>query len=135
MNAATATDTLQDSSEWSRGVLAKNDSVTPSREIRATDVQRLSFPLQMVIAAVIGAVTIYGTVQGATWGLRSDVRDILTRMQAQAELAAEKSRLQDERFNSLRDTVQDMKRRVELQQYEVQRLNETIAAMNKRGER
>lgn len=119
MHGVTAA-TFYERSAGSRGVLASYDTVTPSREIRSTDVQRLSFPLQIVIGIVTATIIGTGSVWAITSGLRSDVRDILTRMQMQDELTKTQRQLQDERLKILSDTVQDLKRRVELMQYEVQ---------------
>ena len=49
----------------------------------------------------------------------SDLRDIRTRMEAQ-------DKLQSERDNSLRESVEAMKRRQELQQYELQEFQKTL---------
>jgi hypothetical protein len=94
--------------------------VTPAREARSTDVRALSFPMQIVVAIVTATVIGSGAVWAVTSGLRSDVRDILTRMQMQDEVSKSQRQLQDERMKSLGEQVQDLKRRVELMQYEVQ---------------
>lgn len=106
------------------------EAVNP-RPARSTDATRLTFPLQLVVIIVSAALSAGSAMWAVSYGMRSDVRDILTRLDAQREIDSEKSKLLDERFNNLRDTVQDMKRRVELQQYEVQRLNETIARIDR----
>ena len=92
---------------------------------------RLIFPWQLLVVIVSGFLTAAGGMWSVTYGLRSDVRDILTKIQGQQEIEIQKAKLQDERYNALRESVQDMNRRVQLQQYEVQRLNETLAAMGR----
>lgn len=87
---------------------------------RYTDGLRISFPLPYVFI-IVGA---FLAAAGGIWTLRSDVRDILTRMELQAKL-------QDERADSLRESVESMKRRQELQQYEIQGLKEAITTMQK----
>lgn len=111
--------------------LAEDVEVVNPRPARSTDATRLKFPLELVIIIVSAALSAAGGMWAVSYGLRSDVRDILTRMQAQEQIESEKAKLLDERFQTLRETVQDMKRRVELQQYEVQRLNETIARIDR----
>lgn len=83
------------------------------------DVSRLSFPAQLVITLVTTAVTIAGSVWITAGGLKSDVRDIVTRMEAQREL-------ESERAASVRESLDSLKRRQELQQYEIQSLKEAI---------
>ena len=134
MNAATTVLDARSGSESRDDVQSRTEAfwrlndVSP-REGRSTDALSLRFPLQYVTSLVAAAVVMSGAIWAANWGLRSDVRDILTRMDYQQKLEVEKGRLQDERLNALRDSLSEMKRRMELQQYEVQRLNETIQTM------
>jgi len=102
----------------------RHEDVTPDteRRTRATDASKLTFSLQLVILIV-------GMSSGfwlATYSLRSDVRDILTRMSMQAEIDKTNAQLQEERASTLRESVEAMKRRQELQQYEIQGLKEMI---------
>lgn len=110
-----------------------------AKESRSPDASKLSFPLQLVI----GIVAAFGAMWASTYGLRSDVRDILTRMEGQAAIAAEQaklqeqraiaeSKLQDERAGAMKEAVADMRRRQELQQYEIQQLSKTITAIEQR---
>jgi hypothetical protein len=107
------------------------------RMARSTDASRLSVPLQFVIAIVISALS----AASAVWTvqsrndvqfekLSSDVRDISTRMDAAKQVDAEKSKVSDERAAALREAVQEMKRRQELQQYEIQQLKEAILKLS-----
>jgi hypothetical protein len=105
--------------------------VTPTEEDdrpegrRYTDASRLKFSWRDLVLVVSVAVSIW-TV---TWSLRSDVRDILTRMEMETKLDIEKSRVLDERAAMLRESIDAMKRRQELQQYEIQALKEMILTM------
>jgi hypothetical protein len=90
----------------------------PGRGQRYTDGMKISFPLPY-IAAIVAA---FLAIAGSMWALRSDVRDILTRMELQ-------SKLQEERSNAMRESLESMKRRQELQQYEIQGLREAINSM------
>lgn len=103
------------------------------RLVRSTDVTRLSFSLQLVIlivsAALSAGAAIWTTQRSsdrAIEKLSSDVRDILTRMDAAKQVDEQKARVSDERAAQLRESVQDIKRRQELQAYEIQALKETI---------
>jgi hypothetical protein len=62
----------------------------------------------------------------STWGLRSDIRDINTHMSAQADTDKGLRTLQDERAVALRNAVDDIKKKQDLQQLEIQSLRETI---------
>lgn len=87
----------------------------PTQKSSSTDASKLSFPLQVVVLIV----TIAGTIWASQYSLRSDVRDILTRMEAQGKL-------QDERMDTMRETILDLKRRVELQEFAVRAVQETV---------
>jgi len=82
--------TASQSPDWREG-LWSDDKVTPDRDSsrRSTDASRLTFPLQLVVIIVSSVMA----ASGAVWaqnvyqrqemlGLRSDVRDIKTTMEA-----------------------------------------------------
>ena len=97
-----------------------------------SDARKLTLPVREVVMVVVVGITAAASVWSANASLRSDVRDILTRMEAQRQLEDEKARLQDERLNQMRDAIQDMKRRQELQQYELQSFKEVITRLEAR---
>gem|GEM_PF-5293215 len=90
------------------------------------------------MAAIVGGlITIALTVSGAFWiatsTLRSDVRDILTRMEMQARTEVEKSETQKMRDAALRDQMSVLstqisaaERRQELLRLEFQQLREQV---------
>lgn len=86
------------------------------------DASKLSFPLQLVIA-ILGVT---GAIWASQYSLRSDVRDIRTRIELQESIDGAQIKLQEERAQQLRLDVQDMKRRQELQQFEIQSLKEMV---------
>lgn len=124
---------------WVRGVLASwvavtrlgdyEDLDTPRR--RSTDASRLTFPLGLLLVIVGGIVTTLGGMYAITYNIRSDVSTIRQWIDDQKSIDDSRNRLLEERFKTLTDAQQDLKRRMELQQYEVQRLNEAIAAIKK----
>ena len=69
---------------------------------KTTDASKLSFPLPLVIGAIMFAVT----VMGSMWMVVSDVRDIRTRMELQKEIDAINRQLLEERFKSLEAQIQ-----------------------------
>lgn len=92
---------------------AEEQDVSPTREARITDASRLSFPLQLVIAIVVGCVTI---VSGqlvldrgrgeALAAVQSDVRDILTRMEYEAKLKNVRDEMLQQQFKSLESKIE-----------------------------
>lgn len=90
------------------------------------NVENLIMTPRVMIAITVFTVTIVGGVWSSTSGLRSDVRDILTRMEAQKSAYDSTAKLQEVQSNALRTAVDDMKRRQELQQYEIQGLKEVL---------
>jgi len=93
---------------------------------RPIDAMKLVLTPRVVMSIVASALVVAGTMWASTLGLRSDVRDILTRMEAQKSANEAAVKLQEIQANSLRNAVDDMKRRQELQQYEIQALKEVI---------
>lgn len=101
---------IDEPSRTDRGV----DTVsTTNREARITDASRLSFPLQLVIAIVVGCVTIVSGQMLLDRGrtetqsqIQSDVRDILTRMEYEAKLKAMSDNAMEERFKSLEAKIE-----------------------------
>lgn len=111
---------------------AIEDAVSPPREGRSTDVSRLSFPIQMVIAIVASALTVGGGIWATNAGLRSDVRDILTRMESEQRIRAIETRAQEDRANSMNDSINEMKRRMELIQLQYNQLREDMLTKGRR---
>ena len=85
-----------------------------------------------VVVFIIGVfLSAWVGVWASTYGLRTDVAGIITRMNAREQIEASRAQIQDERANTLRDSLEAMKRRQELQQYEIQGLKEMILKRGK----
>lgn len=93
-------------------ILARLESSKP-------ELERLVFSPRVVVWLVTAAVSVFGGIWASTYGLRSDVRDILTHMSFNETL-------QTERSKATVESIDQMKRRQELQQYEIQDLEKTI---------
>jgi hypothetical protein len=106
--------------------LDDNDVVAPKRTV---DAAAISFSVETMIKVVVFSLGIGGTMWGTTAGMRSDVRDILTQMKSESEKRSLQAQLVDERMETLRETVNDLKRRTELAQYEVGALKEVLMKM------
>ena len=95
--------------------------VTPQREDegrRSTDASKLTFPLQLVIVIIGGIVATVGAFWVATSTLRSDVRDILTRMELQSRSESDQLKLQDERIADQKAALDEEKRQRQLMRYD-----------------
>lgn len=86
---------------------------------RPVDVSNMWMRPQVAIAIVMFCLSIAGGMYASTYGIRSDVRDILTR-----SAALEKS--QDDRYETLKSSIDEMKRRIELQQFQIGELRDMI---------
>ena len=73
---------------------------------------------------VVALVAIALGIAAAVWSIRSGMEQISDKMEATAKL-------QDVQTSALKSSVDDMKRRQELQQYEIQGLKEAILVGNK----
>lgn len=109
--------------------------MTPPREVRYTDAMKLQFPLQFVFVIVGAFLTCAGGMWASTYGLRSDVRDILTRMELQTQVDEARAKVQEERIAAMRESIEAMKRRQELQQYELQGMKEVLLTTKPRGQK
>lgn len=117
-----ALDSLEQISADNKMLVAKLETA----QMNPVDVAKLRFTPQIVIGIITMAVTIAGGMWASTYGLRSDVRDILTRLSLQTELDIARTKLQDERAANLKDSIDSMRRRQELQQYEIQGVKDAI---------
>lgn len=112
----------------------EEDADVPPPVTRPTnDASRLSFPVQMVVAIVFASLSAAGTVwatQSSSTAqqsaLRSDVRDILTRMELQAKIAEAQSKLQEERTASMAKNISAVEARLQLYQYELQQFKDGL---------
>ena len=96
-----------------------------------TDVSRLRFDWRTVAAIVAACIALWGSTYGSTYGMRTDLIEIKSSVTAAVKSQETSQRLQDERYVALKESVQAMQRLVQLQQYDIQRLNETIARLDR----
>jgi hypothetical protein len=101
---------------------------------------RINFPLQLVIVIVASALSAMGSVWAIQAGLRSDIRDIHTQIEGQAETDKVQRELDDERLSrqsekqqmandTLRATVDTIQREQRLMQIEFQNFRESVLAI------
>jgi putative N-acetylmannosamine-6-phosphate epimerase len=108
---------------------------------RTYDVTRLSFPLQLVLFVAATVVSVYATNSATQSQLKSDVRDIVTRLELGRDVQKAQSQALDERFNALKasidTTATTMKgsidaitRRQEMQQIQIGELKAAIEKLS-----
>lgn len=95
----------------------KGESDMPPERSEAPDASRLTFPVQTVILVV----SIVLSVVGSTWGMRSDLRDIQTRVELRQESYVE------DREN-MQQSIKNLQAKVELMTLEIQNLNLALAS-------
>jgi hypothetical protein len=66
----------QERPAWGRGVLAKNDRMTPGR--RLDDASKFKLTLRDAMLLLVGCLGMYGAQVANQWGMRSDIRDLKT---------------------------------------------------------
>ena len=108
---------------------AVEDTVSPPREARSTDASKLTFPVQMMIAAILMTATIIGAVYGLTGGIResqaqmqSDIRDMRTRMELQAEIDRARNEARGVEQKATNAAVDDLRRLTQLLQIQYNEL-------------
>lgn len=100
-------------------------------ESTPTEVTELRFTPTIVLSIVTVCLTIAGGMWASTYGLRSDVRDILTHMSAQVDLEKSNTKLQDERAIVLTKTIDTIDKKQELQRLKLEALTETVLKLQR----
>jgi hypothetical protein len=100
---------------------------------RATSATRIVFDVRMVAAITLTALGIAGAQWASSAGQRSDLRDIKTRLEMRERIDASEAKLQEDRAVQLREAIQAMRNRQEMQQLEIQDLKEMILRGDQQG--
>lgn len=107
--------------------------MTPPRESRVTDASRLMFPWPMMIAIVGTAITVTGTQYLGNAGVRetqaaiaSDVRDMRTRMEMQAQIDIARNESRQSEVKSQNEAINELKRLTQLLQLQYAALEKQI---------
>lgn len=95
-------------------------------ERRTGDVSQLKLSPAMVATIVAASISIAGGVWATNYSLRSDVRDILTRMEAQADSAKADTKLQDERAANITRAISELKATATMQDLKISNLRELV---------
>jgi hypothetical protein len=111
---------------------SKNDVQFTKIATKPVEVAELHFTSSVVLTIVTVCLTIAGGMWASTYGLRSDVRDILTSMAAQVNLEKETSKLNDERTANTARTIDTIDKKIELQRLKLESLTETVLKLQPR---
>lgn len=104
------------------------------------DVENIQFNTRTVVWLVVFLAAMIGGMYASTYGIRSDIRDILTHASLQGEVdkqkaltEVERAKLIDDRMIALRTQLDDQKREQALWKYDMQRqMQEIIASISER---
>jgi len=106
-------------------------------ERRNNDASKLSFPLQLVIMIIGTVIAVYASQAS----VRSDIRDILTRLELGRDTTKAQADSQQEKMNSLRVSIETtattmkgsidaITRRQEMQQIQIGELKDAITKLS-----
>jgi hypothetical protein len=103
------------------------------------DGSKIGYPLQLVIAIVTVALTVYGAVwaansrnEAANASMRMDIA-LIRQMQAdQVKVDEYKSRLEEERAGAMTRAITELKARIEMTDLKVNNLRETVLTNQRR---
>jgi hypothetical protein len=90
------------------------------------DVDKIRFPPRVVAAIVASVMTIIGGMYASTYGLRSDVRDLLTNQVNRDRLEEVNRKLADQQSESISKQVDVIDKRQQLQAIQIQELKEMV---------
>ena len=99
------------------------------QESTPIDVEQIRFSPKIVASAVAMVITIVGGMYASTYGLRSDVRDILTTMAQQKQLDDLHQQIAKQRDETLSKSIDTIDKRQQLQAIEIQQLKEMVLQM------
>ena len=103
------------------------------KDAKPIDISALMLTPKVFVAAVVFIVGIAGSNWAANAGLRSDMRDLLTKMEAQKSDYAATMKLEEERMATIRQAIDDVKKQQQLQALQLADLNNKVAAIQAKG--
>jgi hypothetical protein len=118
-------DTLDDA----QAKMAVHVTQLDTKPIQATE---LHFTPAVVLTIVSLSLSIAGGMWASTYGLRSDVRDILTSMAASANMERVTTKLNDERAQQTAKTIETIDKKLELQRLKIESLNDIVLRIQPR---
>lgn len=114
-------------------VYPHEDAPAVTREARSTDASRLTFPMQMLIGAILMTASIIGVVYGMTSGIResqlkteSDIRNLQTRMEMQLQIDNARNEARATELKIQSATIEELKRLTQLLQLQYAELQKKV---------
>ena len=99
------------------------------QEATPIDVEQIRFPPKIVLSAVAMVITIVGGMYASTYGLRSDVRDILTTMAQQKQIDELNQKIAAQRDETLSKSIDTIDKQQKLQAIEFRDLKDVVLQM------
>lgn len=116
--------------------LSAETDVSPPREARSTDASRLTFPVQMMIGAIVMTAAIVGSFYAMTTPIRelresqlkieSDVRDMRTRMEMQTQIDVARQDARSVEVKAQNEAINELRRLTQLLQLQYAALEKKV---------
>lgn len=90
------------------------------------DVEKIRFPPKVVASIIAAVISIIGGMYASTYGLRSDVRDLLTNQVNRERLDEVNRKLADQQTEGITKAVDVIDKRQQLQAIQIQELKEMV---------
>lgn len=103
-----------------------SDAALRRLDAEPIDADKIRFSPRVVAAFVGACLSIFGGMYASTYGLRSDVRDILTTMENQKRVEELNQKISDTRATALEKSIDTIDKRQQLQALEIQGLKEMV---------
>jgi hypothetical protein len=97
-----------------------------AKDAAPIELDKLHFSPRMVIAVVAACSSVVLGMYGVTYGLRSDVRDILTRQEQRDRIEEVNRKLADQQTEAITKAVDVIDKRQQLQAIQIQELKEMV---------
>ena len=94
---------------------------------RSTDVNKLTFTFQTVIQIVSTAITIVGVTWWSNAEMKSDIRDMRTRMEFESKIKVANDRADDLIAENMKESIAELRRQSTLLQLQYGELSKQIA--------
>lgn len=122
---------LRDRAEVNKGRIDTLALTIDNVGSRPVNIDKIIFTPKIAVAIVVSLLSIYGFFLASTNSLRGDIHDLKVSLDSKQLTDKARADLQDVQFQSIRTDVTDMKRQIQLQQYEIQNLKELVSKTRK----
>lgn len=96
------------------------------------DISKMTLSPGIVVSIVMAIMGIVGGQLASTWGMRSDIRDINTKLNLRAQEDVSLQKLQEERANALRNATDAIGKKQELLQIKFDELRDQVLGQQRK---